>query len=150
VDLSYWPADTSVPVLESTVGGVVRAAADQAPGQLAMVAGMPARDDRRRWTYEQLLAESETVARGLLNRFDPGERVAIWAPNLPEWILLEFGASLAGLVLVTVNPAYRPEELCYVLRDCETSGIFMVPEFLDFRGFKRRGARCLPRPAGGG
>ena len=37
-------------------------------------------------------------------RFSPGERVTVWAPNLPEWVLLEFGAARAGVVLVTVNP----------------------------------------------
>lgn len=63
--------------------------------------------DRRRWTFSHMLHESEQVARALLARFQPGERVAVWAPNTAEWILLEFGAALAGIVLVTVNPAFR-------------------------------------------
>ena len=84
---------------------------------------------RRRWTYAQLLAEAERAARALTARFAPGERVAAWAPNLPEWVILEYAAGLAGLVLVTVNPALRPAELAYVLNQSSAAGIFLVPEF---------------------
>src|SRR3954469_23855830 len=126
---SYWPADTSEPVLELTVGGLLRRAAADAPDRTALVAGVPDPSQRRRWTYAELLDESERVARALLARFQPGERVAVWAPNIPEWVLLELGAGLAGVVLVTVNPAYRPAELSYVLRQSRASGIFLVPEF---------------------
>src|SRR5499433_1106539 len=110
VATSYWPTDTSEPVLETTVGGVLRAAAAADPDMTAMVAGVPDPAARHRWTYAQLLAEAEQAARVLTARFAPGERVAVWAPNLPEWVILEYAAALAGLVLVTVNPAYRPTE----------------------------------------
>jgi fatty-acyl-CoA synthase len=59
VTTSYWPADVSEPVLETTVGGILRAAAAQAPDLTAMVAGVPDPAARRRWTYAQLLAEAE-------------------------------------------------------------------------------------------
>jgi fatty-acyl-CoA synthase len=72
------------------------------------------------------------VARALLVRFRPGERVAAWAPNCAEWVLLQQGASLAGLVLVTINPANRQRELDYVLRQSRAAGIFFAPEY---RGF---------------
>jgi fatty-acyl-CoA synthase len=126
---SYWPADVSEPVLETTVGGVLRTAAATAPNRLAMVGGMPDPADRQRWSYAELLAEAEQAARALTTRFAPGERVAAWAPNLPEWIILEYSAALAGLVLVTVNPAFRPAELSYVLRQSGAAGIFLVPEY---------------------
>jgi fatty-acyl-CoA synthase len=130
LERAYYPADTSSPVLETTVGSALREAAERAPDAVAMVEGVagPALD-RRRWTNAELLAEAESVAAALLGRFDPGERVAAWAPNIPEWVLLEFGAGLAGVVLVTVNPAYRPSELAYVLRQSGASGIFLVPQF---------------------
>jgi fatty-acyl-CoA synthase len=127
---SYWPADTSMPILESTVGSVLRDAAAQHGELTALVEGTPvAASERRRWTYAELLAESERVAGALLERFQPGERVAAWAPNIPEWVLLELGAGLAGIVLVTVNPAYKPKELEYVLQQSGAAGIFYVPEF---------------------
>jgi fatty-acyl-CoA synthase len=126
---SYWPADTSDPVLETTVGGVLRAAAAAAGDQLAMVGGLPDPAMRGRWTYAELLDEAERAARALTARFRPGERLAVWAPGLPEWVVLEYAAALAGLVLVTVNPAYRPAELGYVLNQSGAAGIFLVPEF---------------------
>ena len=126
---SYCPADISVPVLETTVGGVLRAAAAATPDALAMVAGVPDPGARRRWTHTELLADAEQAARALATRFAPGERVAVWAPNLPEWVILEYAAALAGLVLVTVNPAYRPVELAYVLNQSSAAGLFLVPEF---------------------
>jgi fatty-acyl-CoA synthase len=129
VATSYWPADTSEPVLETTVGGVLRAAAAAGPQMLAMVGGVPDPEQRRRWTYAELLADAERAARALTARFAPGERVAVWAPNLPEWVILEYAAGLAGLVLVTVNPALRPAELAYVLNQSGAVGLFLVPEF---------------------
>jgi acyl-CoA synthetase (AMP-forming)/AMP-acid ligase II len=126
---SYWPADTSAQVMETTVGGVLRAAAAAGPGMLALVGGVPDPGMRKRWTYAELLAEAERAARALTARFAPGERVAVWAPNLPEWVILEYAAGLAGLVLVTVNPAFRAAELAYVLNQSGAAGIFLVPEF---------------------
>ena len=129
VTTSYWPADTSPQINETTVGGVLRTAAAAGPEMLAMVGGVPDPGARQRWTYAQLLAEAERAARALTARFAPGERVAVWAPNLPEWVILEYAAGLAGLILVTVNPAYRPAELAYVLNQSGAAGIFLVPEF---------------------
>jgi fatty-acyl-CoA synthase len=126
---SYWPADTSEPVLDTTVGGALRAAAAAAPDRIAMIAGHPDPASRRRWTYAELLGEAERAARALTRRFAPGERVAVWAHNLPEWIVLEYAAGLAGLVLVTVNPALRSGELAYVLKQSGSVGIFLVPEY---------------------
>ena len=128
---SYWPADSSEPLWETTVGGALRQVAGEIPDQVALVSGMANPADRRRWTYRRLLTEAEAVARALLARFEPGERVAVWAPNIPEWVLLQYGAALAGLVLVTVNPAYRKDELAYVLRQSGSVGIFLLP---DYRG----------------
>jgi fatty-acyl-CoA synthase len=125
---SYLPADTTVPVLETTCGGVLRAAAEEAPDKVALIAGSPDPRARSRLTHAGLLAEAERVAAALLGRFAPRERVAVWAPNLPEWIVLQFGAALAGLTLVTVNPLYKAQELRYVLRQSRAAGIFLVPE----------------------
>ena len=51
----------------------------------------------------------------------------MWAPNLPEWLLLEYAAALAGLTLVTVNPALRPPELAYVLGQSRVRPEFSWP-----------------------
>ena len=126
---SYWPADRSVPLRDLTIGDLLREAAGDSPSVTGLVAGVPGVD--RRWTFAQMLAESERVAAALLARFSQGDRVAVWAPNLPEWLLLEYGAALAGIVLVTVNPAYVRDELAYVLRQSGAAGIVLVREWRD-------------------
>jgi fatty-acyl-CoA synthase len=126
---AHWPADTSQPVMETTVGGVLRAAAEAAPDGTGLVFARPGNPVRRRWTFAELLTESEQAACALLVRFDPGERIAVWAPNCPEWLLLEFGAALGGLTLVTINPLLRPRELLHVLGNSRAAGVFLVPEY---------------------
>ena len=126
---SLWLADGSEPVLETTVGSVLREAAAKAPAQTAVVAWGQAPGERRRWTYAELLHDAERTARALLTRFKPGEHVSVYAPNSAEWLLLEVGAGLAGIVLVTVNPAYRARELEYVLHQSRSAGVFYVGQF---------------------
>jgi acyl-CoA synthetase (AMP-forming)/AMP-acid ligase II len=126
---SYYPADQSEAVLDTTVGGILCEAAQSAADEPALIGGHPDPMRRRRWTYGELLEDAERCARALLGRFAPGERVAVWAPNIPEWEVFEFGAALAGLVLVTINPAYKPSELSYVLEQSASAGIFLLPEF---------------------
>jgi acyl-CoA synthetase (AMP-forming)/AMP-acid ligase II len=128
VNESYWPADRGAPLAETTCGDVLREAAGAVGDTVALVAGVSDPARRRRWTYGQLFAEAQTAARALLGRFDPGERVAVWAPNNPQWTVLQFGAALAGLILVTVNPLNRDRELAHVLRQSRAAGVFLVPE----------------------
>jgi fatty-acyl-CoA synthase len=116
-------------VLETTVGGVLREAAERAAETIALVEGTPDEAARRRWSYADLLADAEHVARALLGRFEPGERVAVWAPNSPEWLLMEFGAALAGLTLVTVNPALRAAEVAHVLGQSRAHGVVLAPAY---------------------
>jgi len=129
--VSYWPADTSVPLVDWTVGDLLRSAAAAAPERVALVEGDPHPAARRRWTYSQLLADAEQVAAGLLEHFTPGERLAIWGRNSAEWLLVEFGAALAGLVLVTVNPALRASEAQYVLGQSRADGVVYVEHYRD-------------------
>ncbi|MDB5425877.1 MAG: lcfB 4 [Phenylobacterium sp.] len=126
---AYFPAQADDDVLETTVGGVLRAQAHATPDAEALVEADLAGELRRRWTYGELLADAERLARALLSRYRPGERIAVWAPNIPEWVILEYAAGLAGLTLVTANPAYRPRELQYVLEQSRAAGLFLVGEY---------------------
>jgi acyl-CoA synthetase (AMP-forming)/AMP-acid ligase II len=126
---SYWAADRSQPVLDLTVGGALRDAAAAAPNTTALVEAAVDPAARRRWSYAELLAASERAARALLGRFTPGDRVAVWANNIPEWVILELAAGLAGITIVTVNPALRPQELAYVLGHSQADGIFLIPAY---------------------
>ncbi|HWN63862.1 MAG TPA: AMP-binding protein, partial [Streptosporangiaceae bacterium] len=126
---AYWPADRSSLILDMTVGELLREAAADACEATALVEGAARPADRRRWTYAELLEQAERTARALLGRFEPGERVAVWANNIPEWVLLELAAGLAGITLVTVNPALRAEELTHVLGQSQANGVFLVPQY---------------------
>jgi len=126
---AHWPADTSAPLLPTTIGSILRAAAAAAPGRTALVDGNPDPEHRRDWTYAELLATAERAARALLARFSPGEPVAVWSANSPEWLVTEFAAGLAGLVLVPVNPAYQSEELAHVLAHSRARGIIMADQY---------------------
>ena len=101
----------------------------RAGDQPALIAGDPDPARRRQWTYAELLADAERGARALRARFEPGERVAVWAGNCPEWVLLEFAAGLAGVTLVTVNPAYQADELAHVLGHSGARGVFHAAEY---------------------
>lgn len=110
------PADP--PVLDMTVGDLLRRAVAMAPDRTAIVDGV-AGPDRRRWTYTELLRDAEACARALLARYSPGEHVAIWAPNVPEYVVFQCGVALAGMVMVTVNPTFRAAELAFSLRQSQ-------------------------------
>jgi fatty-acyl-CoA synthase len=114
---SYWPAEASVPLDEITVGDLLRRVAAQVPDRIALVDGQAEAARRRRWSYAELLAVAEDVAGALLAWFEPGERVAVWETNRPEWVMLQLGAALAGVILVTVNPQYRSAEPRFIIRD---------------------------------
>lgn len=128
-NLSYAKGPDSPPVRDITIGDALREAAAAHPDRLALIAGRPDPAERRTWTYAQLLEEAEALARALLARFKPGERVAIWAPNIPEWVITENGSALAGTILVTVNPSYQPDEVKYVLNQSRAAGILVMREF---------------------
>lgn len=152
--MALWRADTSEPVCDLTVGDLLREAARETPNTIAIREVAPpgapsltgAEDTDRTWTYAQLLADAQVCAQWLLTRFTPGERVVVWAPNVPEWIVLQYGTALAGLVLVTANPALHSSELRYVLDQSRAAGIFFTPEFrgTDMAALTAEAATGLP------
>src|ERR1022692_1716841 len=79
-----------------------------------------------RFTWSELDRETTRVARGLAGLgLATGDRVGIWASNCIEWILMQYGAARAGVVLVNVNPAYRSHELRYVLQKSRIRALFL-------------------------
>ena len=134
--LSYWQAETEgLELLETTLGDLLDSRADEIPAQEAVVyscypefAG--ALDIR--WSYAEFRERVNAVARGLMALgLQKGEHIAAWAANLPEWVLLEFAAAKAGLVLVTVNPVYRAAELEYVLKQGDVVALFFMARVRD-------------------
>jgi fatty-acyl-CoA synthase len=66
-------------------------------------------------SYAELLRRSRAVAAAIAARLAPGERVAIWSANNPEWIIAQVGAALAGMVLVPLNPALTDAEAGFIV-----------------------------------
>ncbi len=84
----------------------------------------------RRWTWRRFAADVDAAARGLIAmEIKPGEHIALWATNVPQWVLLQFAAARIGAVLVNINPAYRPFELQYVLGQSDSVALFLVDQF---------------------
>jgi fatty-acyl-CoA synthase len=125
---SYFPAQGDDVVLDTTVGGVLRDAAMKSPDAEALVEARADGSIGRRWTYRELLHDAERLADALLSRYEPGERIAIWSPNTPEWAIVEFASGIAGLTLVTVNPSYQAKELSYVLKQSRSAGLSLIGE----------------------
>ena len=85
---------------------------------------------KRRWTYDQLLAEVDTVALGLLDLgVAKGDRVGIWAPNCAEWVFVQYATARIGAILVNVNPAYRSHELAFVVGQSGMRTIVAEPDY---------------------
>jgi len=112
-----------------TIGEALRERAAASPERPAMKELTAAGDIGRVWTYGDLLDDSERLARALASRHAPGSRVAVYANNIPEWVLLELACGLAGVTLVTVNPAFQPRELKYVLEQSRAEAVYLVESF---------------------
>src|SRR5438132_435443 len=85
-----------------------------------------------RYTFAALEQEAREVARGLIaSGVEPGDRVAVWATNVPEWVVLQFALAKIGAVLVTVNTALRAAEIEYLLRQSEVSTVVTIRGFRD-------------------
>ncbi len=83
-----------------------------------------------RYTYEALDAAIDDVARSLIAAgMVKGDRVAVWAPNRWEWVLLQYATARIGVILVNVNPAYRTHELQYAINQSGSRMLFAVPTF---------------------
>jgi fatty-acyl-CoA synthase len=134
--LSYWQADTGgINLLDTTLGDLLDSRAGEIPGREAVVYSCypefgGALDIR--WNYAEYRARVDAVARGLMALgLQKGDHIAVWAANLPEWLLLEFATAKAGLVLVTVNPVYRAAELEYVLKQGDVKALFFMAQVRD-------------------
>ncbi|MEM7213085.1 MAG: AMP-binding protein, partial [Pseudomonadota bacterium] len=116
-------------IRDTTTGGLLRDIAAAGADRPALVEiGMDGQPGRR-WSYGALLADAERLAKALASRFQPGERLCVWSPNTPEWVLMEYACGLAGLVLVTANPAYQAKELRYVLEQSRSVALFLVASY---------------------
>jgi fatty-acyl-CoA synthase len=151
--LSYWQADTSGNLLETTVGDFFDKRASELAEKEALVYSCYPEFGTTldlRWTYAEYQRRVIAVARSLLALgLQKGEHIAVWAANLPEWVLLQMAAAKAGLVLVTINPAYRATELEYVLRQGDVVALFFMARVRDHDCLATVGTLVTPKAAYG-
>ncbi len=120
--------NTNISYHDITVGALLTHLARDLPGNEALVyAGK-----NLRLTFHQLEAETRSIARGLMAcGVERGERVALWATNVPEWIVLQFALAKIGAILVTVNTALRAPEVDYLLRQSRSATLITIRGFRD-------------------
>ena len=134
--LSHWQAESEgIDLLDTTIGDLLDRRADELPTQEAIVYSCyPEFGDalNLRWTYQEYRDRANQVARGLMALgLHKGDHIAVWAVNLPEWLLLEMAAAKAGLVLVTVNPVLQAAEVEYILKQGDVQALFFMARIRD-------------------
>ena len=113
-------------MMNITVGKLLEEVAKQFPNDEAVK--FTDRDYRRTW--KEFNEEAETIAKGFLNMgIQKGDHVAIWATNVPEWMLTFYACTKIGAVLVTVNTAYKVFELEYLLRQSDSKMLVLIDKF---------------------
>jgi fatty-acyl-CoA synthase len=123
---SYAQGETTPALLEETIGDnferTVAAYAD-CEALVEVATG-------RRWTWSELGADVDAVARGLIAAgVEKGDRIGIWAPNCAEWTLIQYATAKIGAILVNVNPAYRTHELAYAVNQSGLSLLVSASSF---------------------
>lgn len=133
--LAHIKADTSFQLLDMTIGDCLRDKAARFGTRDALIWRQDG--ELRRFTYAQMLGKAERVASWLLERAEPGDRIAIWSRNSAEWVLVEYACALAGLVAAGFNPAWSQ-------RECEHARDLIEPALL-LAGFDTRGVALMER-----
>ncbi|HML55204.1 MAG TPA: AMP-binding protein [Solidesulfovibrio magneticus] len=116
------------PLRDLTLGELLKETASKYPDQDAVVYV----DRDYRLTWQQFDELTDELAKGLMALgIQKGEKVAVWATNVPFWVALMFATAKMGAVLLTVNTAYKRNELKYLLTNSDADNIFIINGFRD-------------------
>jgi fatty-acyl-CoA synthase len=89
-------------------------------------------DRQLSWTWEQFDVRTDNLAKGLLALgMKPGDHLGVWARNIPDWLTFMFATAKVGIVLVTMNPAYKSHELDYVLKQSDMAALCIIDAWRD-------------------
>jgi fatty-acyl-CoA synthase len=125
-DLSYVEGERDIPLSDLTIGEKFRETCQKYPERLALVV----RHQDIRWTYQDLQNEVDQIAKGFLALgLKVGDRVGIWSPNTLEWVLTQLATAKVGLILVTLNPAYRTSEIECALHKSGCRAVVLAERF---------------------
>ncbi len=123
---SYDQGLSSTPLLGQTITQNLKQTVDKFPDREALV--VPYQDYRA--TYSQFWQQVTAVAKGLVAYgVKKGDRVGIWSPNRFEWVIIQYATARIGAIMVNVNPAYRAQELKFVLKQSEVMLLVMSKGF---------------------
>lgn len=115
-----------VQLKQETIGRLLKQSVDLYGDQEAVVYSK----EKIRYTYKQFYDETTRVAKALIGLgIKRGEHIAVWATNVPEWLLLQFASARIGAVLVTVNTSYQANELEYLLKQSDSTTLFFIGDF---------------------
>ncbi len=114
-------------MIEKTIGQILDETAEKYPDNDALVYL-----DGPRYTYKEFKDVCDRLAKGLIRLgIKKGDHVAVWGYNVPEWVMLQFATAKIGAVLVTVNIYYKSHELEYLLKQSDSTALFLVDGFRD-------------------
>lgn len=114
--------------VNKTIGQLVKDTAARYPQNMALVCP----DFGIRQTYSEFYQTCRDVAKGLMAiGIKRGDNVAAWTTNVPEWLYLQFSLGMTGGVLVTVNTNYQTHELEYILKQSDSTTLFLVESYRD-------------------
>jgi fatty-acyl-CoA synthase len=123
---SYVSGISDVPLLGDTIGGSLDRARARWGDRPALIS--PSHDVS--WSWREFACQVDALATGFVALgLQRGERIGIWSLNRPEWTLTQFAAAKAGLILVTINPAYRLSELEFALHKVGCAAIVTATAF---------------------
>ena len=124
--VSYASGSSDKPLLGSTIGEFFNHAVKLYADREAVVSI----HQQVRLTYRQLAERVDNLAKAFIGAgFQKGDRIGIWSPNNVEWLITQYATAKAGLILVTINPAYRSHELAYVLKQSGCKGLILQNQF---------------------
>ncbi len=113
---------------EKTLGQILDETVARFPDQDALVYA----DRGYRQTWREFADTVDAFAKGLMALgVRKGEKVAVWATNVPYWVTLQFATAKIGAILITVNTNYREHELRYLLNHSECENIFLIDTLRD-------------------
>jgi len=115
-------------MIEKTIGDIL----DETAGKWSDKDALVYVDRGLRYSYKEFRDRCNSLAKGLIALgVKKGEHVAVWAHNVPEWVILQFASAKIGAVLVTVNTLYKARELEYLLKQSDSTTLFLVKGFKD-------------------
>jgi fatty-acyl-CoA synthase len=126
ISLSYAHTGSEKEFIWINIGDVVKHTAEKYPDHDALVAVWC----NEKYTYKEFYNECCKAAKGFIKiGVNPGDRVAIWATNYPEWVITQVATAMVGAILVPINPAFREHELEYTLKDSQAQTLILIEKF---------------------